>query len=703
MTNVTSTEGIDKWVNDAINYAKINSHSMLDPFHFLAVVPNQPINLSIFGVINVDVITIINMIKVEVEKPLPKNMYGSYAGTSGTTDAFFKKIREMVTYTGEDHMSSYHILMALSDGYDFSEILNKNGVTKDTIKKALSSIGEEEPSHYSKLKKEFPNVKEVSSVTEFLDRFGADLTELADNDELEVIVGRDDEIRTIIKLLSRQAKNNPVIVGEPGTGKTAIVEGLAQRIVKGDIPKSLKNKKLYSLDLTSLVAGAKMRGEFEERFQKVLNEVRDSDGEIILFIDEIHAISSNGAGDILKPALARGNIRLIGATTNDEYRQHIETDAALDRRFQKVSIKEPSVEDTITILRGIVNRFQNFHQVRIEDGALVSAAKLSNRYVTSRKLPDKAIDVIDEAAAKMRMELDSAPAEIDSLTRKLNRIKMEEIALSRAGTPESLIALSEISTEKANIEERLMSLKTQWKAEQEIRERIINLRKEIQDLKDKKELLVKEGNLEDASKIQYETLKEKEKELIDFENSAYVVSPLVSESVGQDEIAEVIESWTGIPVSNILESEAKKLVRMETEIAKRLIGQQDAVKVVSNAIRRSRAGVADPKRPTGSFLFLGTSGSGKTLLCKALAGFLFDNENAIVRVDMSEFSEKHSVARLIGAPPGYVGYEAGGQLTEEIRNNPYSVILLDEVEKAHPEIFDILLQVLDDGRLTDGQ
>lgn len=725
-TTLISTDGIDKWVSDAINYAKSNYHMHPTALHFFATAPEQPINLSIFGILHADIISLINAIAITANTPLDESKYGKYAGLNKDTDTFFSKINEMVKLTGEKNMSSYHILMALVDSDEFSKHFNDNGVTLEGIQRAIQSLGDEPVSYhpgsgvYNKNKQHKPiksserahnkNVADLSlgddetRTTTHLDKFGVNLTSLASNGKLGAIIGRDDEIRNIIRLLSRSTKNNPVVIGEAGVGKTAVIEGLAHRIVKGDVPKTLQNAQLYSLDLTSLVAGAKMRGEFEERFRGVLEEVRASNGEIILFIDEIHGINAgNGASDVLKPVLARGNLRIIGATTSDEYRQHIDIDPALARRFQKVTVTEPSIQDSVAILRGIVKRFEDYHKVQIDDNALVSAVTLSNRYITSMKLPDKAIDIIDEAAAKMRMELDSAPAELDSLSRKLKRTTMEEISLSKFSDPASAIALVEVSQKKANLEERVIELKARWKAEQDTRTEIDSIRAEITKLKLEETARIDDGDLEGASEIKYESLANKRAQLETALEQASAISPLISDSVGVNEVAEIVQLWSGVPVGNMLESESEKLIRMESEIAKRLIGQEGAVKAVSNAIRRSRAGVSDPKRPTGSFMFLGTSGSGKTLLCKALADFLFDDESAVVRIDMSEFSEKHSVARLIGAPPGYVGYEAGGQLTESVREKPYSVVLFDEVEKAHTEIFDILLQVLDDGHLTDGQ
>ncbi len=545
-----------------------------------------------------------------------------------------------------------------------------------------------------------------------LEQFGINLTDRARQGKLDPVIGRDSEIRRVSQVLTRRTKNNPVLIGEPGVGKTAVVEGLAQRIVAGDVAESLKDKELVSLDISALVAGAMYRGQFEERLKSVLKEITESDGRIITFIDELHVLMGAGGGEgsvaasnMLKPMLARGELRLIGATTLDEYREFIEKDAALERRFQQVYVGEPSVEDTIAILRGLKERYEAHHKVAIADGALVAAASLSNRYIPSRQLPDKAIDLIDEAASRLRMEIDSAPLEIDELRRHVDRLKLEELALKRekdAASKERLSTLREtLKVEQA----RLDDLQARWERERASLNAVGDLKTRLDQARVEAERAQREGNLEKASRLYYAEIPALERQVAQAENAeaAEGGERMVGDQVTDADIAAVIAAWTGIPVGRLLQGESEKLVHLEAELGKRLIGQKDAVKAVSDAVRRSRAGISDPNRPTGSFLFLGPTGVGKTELAKALAEFLFDDERAMVRIDMSEYGEKHSVARLVGAPPGYIGYEQGGQLTEAVRRRPYSVVLLDEVEKAHPEVFDILLQVLDDGRLTDGQ
>ena len=543
-----------------------------------------------------------------------------------------------------------------------------------------------------------------------LERFGVDLTEVARTGKLDPVIGRDAEIRRVSQVLTRRTKNNPVLIGEPGVGKTAVVEGLAQRIVAGDVPESLKDKRLVSLDISAILAGAKYRGDFEERMKQVLQEIKESDGEVITFIDELHTLMGAGGGEssvaasnMLKPMLARGELRLIGATTLDEYREFIEKDAALERRFQQVYVGEPSVEDTIAILRGLKERYEAHHKVAISDSALVAAASLSNRYITARQLPDKAIDLIDEAASRLRMEIDSSPVEIDTLKRQVDRMKLEELALKKEKDDASRERLAHLREEKAALEARLGGLQQRWEAERAGLNRVGDLKTKLDDARIRAEKAQREGNLELASRILYGELPGLQQQLREAEAAESAEGRLVNDHVTEEDIAGVVAAWTGVPVGRILQSEREKLLRLEDELHGRVIGQDAAVTAVSDAIRRSRAGVADPSRPTGSFLFLGPTGVGKTELAKALAELLFDDEKAIVRIDMSEYGEKHSVARLVGAPPGYVGYEQGGQLTEAVRRRPYSVVLFDEVEKAHPEVFDVLLQVLDDGRLTDGQ
>ena len=546
-----------------------------------------------------------------------------------------------------------------------------------------------------------------------LEQFGINLTEVARSGKLDPVIGRDAEIRRVSQVLTRRTKNNPVLIGEPGVGKTAVVEGLAQRIVAGDVAESLKDKELISLDISALIAGAKYRGEFEERMKAVLKEIKESDGKFITFIDELHTLMGAGGGEssvaasqMLKPMLARGELRLIGATTLDEYREYIEKDAALERRFQQVYVGEPSVTDTVAILRGLKERYEAHHKVTIADSALVAAASLSNRYITARQLPDKAIDLIDEAASRLRMEIDSAPLEIDELRRAVDRLKLEELALKKEKDDASKERLAKLREQLAEKQIELDGLEARWEQERAGLNRVGELREQLDLLRIRADRAQREGNLEQASKLLYGEIPVIEKQLAEAERAESEsdgAERMVGDQVTDEDIAEVVAAWTGIPVGRLLQGETEKLLALEAELGKRLVGQAEAVQAVSDAVRRSRAGIADPNRPVGSFLFLGPTGVGKTELAKALAEFLFDDEHAMVRIDMSEYGEKHSVSRLVGAPPGYVGYEQGGQLTEAVRRRPYSVVLLDEVEKAHPEVFDVLLQVLDDGRLTDGQ
>ena len=613
---------------------------------------------------------------------------------------------------GDEYVSTEHLLIgiAASKPNQSAEILEKNGVTAASLRKAV------------------PGVRGGAKVTspdaegsyKALEKYSTDLTAAAKEGKLDPVIGRDQEIRRVIQILSRRTKNNPVLIGEPGVGKTAVVEGLAQRIVAGDVPTTLQGKKLISLDLGSMVAGSKYRGEFEERLKSVLNEIKNADGQIITFIDEIHTIVGAGAaegsmdaGNMLKPMLARGELRLIGATTLDEYRENIEKDPALERRFQQVFVGEPSVEDTIAILRGLKQRYEAHHKVTIGDDALVAAATLSNRYISGRQLPDKAIDLVDEAAAHLRMELDSSPEEIDELQRKVTRLEMEEMQLKKAEDPASKERLGKLQAELADTREKLSGLKARWDAEQAGHNKVGDLRAKLDDLRVQADKYTREGNLAEASKILYGEIPSIQKELAAAESADTESAdasaanpadePMVPDRVDADSVAEIVSDWTGIPVGRLMQGENEKLLHMEDYLGKRVIGQKEAIAAVSDAVRRSRAGISDPNRPTGSFLFLGPTGVGKTELAKALADFLFDDEKAMVRIDMSEYMEKASVSRLIGAAPGYVGYEQGGQLTEAVRRRPYSVVLFDEVEKANPEIFDVLLQVLDDGRLTDGQ
>ncbi|HEX8972553.1 ATP-dependent chaperone ClpB [Oryzihumus sp.] len=614
--------------------------------------------------------------------------------------AVLENARKQMESMGDSFVSTDHLLLAIAQTGDFG--LDGAAIAAEIPKlRGGARITTPDP----------------EATYDALAKYGTDLTEAAREGKLDPVIGRDAEIRRVVQVLSRRTKNNPVLIGEPGVGKTAVVEGLAQRVVAGDVPESLRGKRLVALDLAAMVAGAKYRGEFEERLKAVLEEIRSAGGQVITFIDELHTVVGAGAtgegamdaGNMLKPLLARGELRMVGATTLDEYREHIEKDPALERRFQQVFVGEPSVEDTIAILRGLKERYTAHHKVAIADSALVAAATLSNRYITGRQLPDKAIDLIDEAASRLRMEIDSSPVEVDELRRAVDRLRMEELALERETDEASQERLAKLRQDLADRSEQLAALTARWEQEKAGLNRVGDLMAQLDDLRTQVERLQRDGDLAAASKILYGEIPPLERELAQAQaaeatsSTAGGEAPMVKEEVGPDDIADVISAWTGIPAGRLLEGETEKLLRMEEFLGRRLIGQGTAVRAVSDAVRRSRAGISDPDRPTGSFLFLGPTGVGKTELAKSLADFLFDDERAMVRIDMSEYSERHSVARLIGAPPGYVGYEEGGQLTEAVRRRPYSVVLLDEVEKAHPETFDILLQVLDDGRLTDGQ
>ena len=701
-------------VSSALQAAGAAGNPQVEPIHLLEALIEQRegIALSLLEAVGADVRAIGARTRNALVA-LP-SAQGASTGSAQPSNALLAVVRdagERAEAAGDQYISTEHLLIALAASQtEAGRILSQAGVDADALTQALAQ-----------LRPDPITSADPEGSFEALSKYGRDLTEVAREGKLDPVIGRDNEIRRVVQVLSRRTKNNPVLIGEPGVGKTAVVEGLAQRIVAGDVPESLRDKRLVSLDVASMVAGAKYRGEFEERLKAVLSEISRSDGQIITFIDELHTVVGAGggsegamdAGNMLKPMLARGELRMVGATTLDEYRENIEKDPALERRFQQVFVGEPSVEDTVAILRGIAPKYEAHHKVTISDGALVAAATLSNRYITGRQLPDKAIDLIDEAASRLRMELDSSPVEIDELRRSVDRLRMEESYLTESD-PEGLDEatqerLSKLRADLADREESLRALTARWEAERAGHNRVGDLRVQLDSLRTQLDLAVREGRWEEAGRLQNGEIPAVERQIAEAEAQAEEQDarsddePMIAEKVGPAEIAEVIEAWTGIPTGKLLQTETDKLLHMEDELGKRLIGQKDAVRAVSDAVRRSRAGLSDPNRPTGSFLFLGPTGVGKTELAKALAEFLFDDERAMVRIDMSEYSEKHSVARLVGAPPGYVGYEQGGQLTEAVRRRPYSVVLLDEVEKADPEIFDILLQVLDDGRLTDGQ
>ena len=701
-------------VSSALQAAAAAGNPQVEPIHLLEALIEQRegIALSLLEAVGADARAIGARTRNALVA-LPSTQ-GASAGSAQPSNALLAVVRdagERAEAGGDQYISTEHLLIALAASQtEAGRILAQGDVEVDALTQALAQ-----------LRPEPITSADPEGSFEALSKYGRDLTEVAREGKLDPVIGRDNEIRRVVQVLSRRTKNNPVLIGEPGVGKTAVVEGLAQRIVAGDVPESLRDKRLVSLDVASMVAGAKYRGEFEERLKAVLAEISRSDGQIITFIDELHTVVGAGggsegamdAGNMLKPMLARGELRMVGATTLDEYRENIEKDPALERRFQQVFVGEPSVEDTVAILRGIAPKYEAHHKVTISDGALVAAATLSNRYITGRQLPDKAIDLIDEAASRLRMELDSSPVEIDELRRSVDRLRMEESYLTESD-PEGLDEatqerLSKLRADLADREESLRALTARWEAEKAGHNRVGDLRVQLDSLRTQLDLAVREGRWEEAGRLQNGEIPAVERQIAEAEAQAEAQDaqddeePMIAEKVGPAEIAEVIEAWTGIPTGRLLQTETDKLLHMEDELGKRLIGQKDAVRAVSDAVRRSRAGLSDPNRPTGSFLFLGPTGVGKTELAKALAEFLFDDERAMVRIDMSEYSEKHSVARLVGAPPGYVGYEQGGQLTEAVRRRPYSVVLLDEVEKADPEIFDILLQVLDDGRLTDGQ
>ncbi len=695
---------------EAIEAAQVSAtttgHTTTEPIHLLVALLRQEdgTTRSLVTKVGVDVGTLSAAAEAAVRAlPSASGATVQQATGSAALTRVLATALDLANGMKDDFVATDHLLVALATVESSAKkVLTDAGLSADALREGISAVrGSRRVTSAG-----------AESTYESLDKYSVDLTKAAEEGRLDPVIGRDAEIRRVIQVLSRRTKNNPVLIGEPGVGKTAVVEGLAQRIVAGDVPDSLKGRRVLSLDLAAMVAGAKYRGEFEERLKAVLEEIKDAGGQLITFIDELHTVVGAGAGgdsamdagNMLKPMLARGELHMIGATTLDEYRERIEKDPALERRFQQVFIGEPSVEDTIQILRGIQEKYQAHHGVRITDAALVAAATLSDRYITGRQLPDKAIDLVDEAASRLRMEIESSPEEIDQLRRQVERMKMEEFALAKETDPASVERLERLRADLADHEESLRALESRWEREKATLEGEGELRRALDQLRVEAEKLLRENDLEGASRIRYAQIPELEKQILAAEAvEKSDIEPLVGEEVGAQQIADVVEAWTGIPTGKMLQGETAKLLEMEDVIGRRLIGQAEAVRAVSDAVRRSRAGIADPNRPTGSFLFLGPTGTGKTELAKALADFLFDDERAIVRIDMSEYSEKHSVSRLVGAPPGYVGYDEGGQLTEAVRRRPYSVVLLDEVEKAHPEVFDILLQVLDDGRLTDGQ